>query len=82
MSKTPERPELMHEIYTFYGARFVSFFMEVGLMWVTTVALKWNYALMAFLVQFLIVAVNYVFSKVVVFRKKEEAPEQDRKTTE
>lgn len=76
MSKTTERSELLHELYTFYGARFVSFFMEVGLMWLTTVLLGWNYYLMAFLVQFLIVALNYVFSKLVVFRQKEKPEEQ------
>ncbi|MBR4201737.1 MAG: GtrA family protein [Oscillospiraceae bacterium] len=72
MSKTTERSELMHEIYTFYGARLVSFGMEVMLMWLTTVLLEWNYYLMAFLVQFLIVALNYVFSKLVVFKKGAE----------
>ena len=81
-SKVSGGAELWHEIYTFYAARLVSFGMEVFIMWLTTVVLKWNYVLMAFLVQFLIVALNYVFSKVVVFRKKEDTPEQGEKTTE
>ena len=76
MSKVSGGKELWHEIYTFYAARLVSFGMEVLIMWLTTVVLEWNYALMALLVQFLIVALNYVFSKVVVFRKKEDPPEQ------
>ncbi len=80
MSETTERSALMHEITTFYGARIVSFFMEVAIMWVTTVALKWNYALMAILVQFLIVAINYVFSKLVVFKKGSEQTEARKET--
>ena len=76
MSETTERAALKHEIYTFFGARLVSFFMEVVLMWWTTAVMEWNYYLMAFLVQFLIVALNYVFSKLVVFRKTEETEEQ------
>jgi len=47
---------------------------------VTTVALKWNYALMAILVQFLIVAINYVFSKLVVFKKGSEQTEARKET--
>lgn len=72
-SKTTESKDLWHEIYTFYAARLVSFGMEVVIMWLTTVLLKWNYNLMAILVQFLIVALNYVFSKLVVFKKGAEA---------
>lgn len=71
-SKTTEGKELWHEIYTFYSARLVSLGMEMAIMWLTTVLLKWNYLLMAFLVQFLIVALNYVFSKLVVFKKGAE----------
>ena len=69
MSRTETRAELMREVRTFFGARAVSFFLELGLMWLTTVHWKWNYYLMAFLVQFIILALNYVFSKLVVFRK-------------
>ena len=77
MSKTETKKQLWHELYTFYGARFVSYFLELGIMWLTTVRLKWNYVLWAFLVQFVILAINYLFSKLVVFRKGSKAePEQ------
>ena len=73
MSKTDTRAALLHEMWTFYAARFASLFIEMGLMWLTTVYWGWNYALMAFLVQFIILAMNYVFSKLVVFKKAEPA---------
>ncbi|MBQ5335068.1 MAG: GtrA family protein [Oscillospiraceae bacterium] len=76
MSKTENGADLMHEVRTFFGARAVSFFMELGLMWLTTAHWKWNYALMAFLVQFVILAMNYIFSKLVVFKKGASAEEQ------
>ena len=68
-SKTDTKKELFHELYTFYGARFVSFFLEMFVMWLTTAHWEWNYYLMSFLSQFIILAINYVFSKLVVFRK-------------
>ena len=77
MSKTETRAELMHEVRSFFGARAVSFFLELGLMWLTTAHWKWNYALMAFLVQFIILAMNYLFSKLVVFKKASPAAETD-----
>ena len=69
MSRTENRADLMRELGAFFGARGVSFFMELGLMWLTTAYWKWNYYLMVFLVQFIILAINYIFSKLVVFRK-------------
>lgn len=69
MSKTDTKAALLREMGAFYGARIVSYFMELGIMWLTTARLKWNYALMTILVQFIILAMNYIFSKLVVFRK-------------
>ena len=67
-SKTDTGKELFHELSTFYGARAVSFFLEVFIMWLTTSHWAWNYYLMSLLSQFIILVLNYVFSKVVVFR--------------
>ena len=68
MSKTDTTKELLFEIGTFVGARVISYFMELGIMWLTTAYWKWNYLLMTILVQFIILAMNYIFSKLVVFR--------------
>lgn len=78
MSKMETREAFLHELWTFFAARFVSYFMELGLMWLTTVYWKMNYALMAFLVQFIILAMNYVFSKLVVFKKQDETPQEEQ----
>lgn len=68
-SESTEKADLKHEISTFYGARLATLFLEWAIMLVTTTILMWNYTLMTVLVQFIILALNYVFSKLVVFRK-------------
>lgn len=77
MSKTDTKAALLREAGAFYSARIVSYFMELGIMWSTTVYLKWNYTLMTILVQFVILALNYVFSKLVVFRKGSGSAKQE-----
>lgn len=73
MSRTETKAALLREMSSFYGARLVSFFMELGIMWLTVTRFHWNFALMTVLVQVIILVANYVFSKLVVFRKKGSA---------
>ncbi len=72
MSKTNTSKALLYEIGTFASARATSFFMELGIMWLTTSYWQWNYILMTILVQFIILTINYIFSKLVVFKKGSE----------
>ena len=70
-SKTTERKELLREMGSFFGARALTFFLEVGLMELPVI-FHWGdagYIIMIFVSLFIILALNYVFSKVVVFRK-------------
>ena len=76
-----EKADLLHEAGTFFGARGFTFFLEWGIMLLPTI-FGWNYNVMVVLSQFIILALNYVFSKLVVFRKKPEMTEQAEKTTE
>ena len=73
-SKTTERSDLLREIGTFVGARVVTYFLEVGLMELPVI-FGWGdtgYVVMTVASQFIILALNYVFSKLVVFRKGSE----------
>ena len=73
-SKTTERGDLLREIGTFVGARVVTYFLEVGLMELPVI-FGWGdtgYVVMTVASQFIILALNYVFSKLVVFRKGSE----------
>lgn len=73
MSKTQTKAALLREMSSFYGARLVSYFMELGIMWLTVTRFHWNFAFMTVLVQVIILVSNYVFSKLVVFRKHGDA---------
>ncbi len=83
-SEAKEKGDLMHEILTFYGARGASFFMDLGLNELP-VLFGWSKkgAIIMFLLsQIIILAANYLFSKVVVFRKKDNASEKEVSPTD
>lgn len=70
-SESTKKDDLRHEMLTFYGARAVSGVLEMLLMDIP-VTFSWGKTgliLMMVISQFIILALNYVFSKVVVFKK-------------
>ncbi|MBP0967418.1 MAG: GtrA family protein [Oscillospiraceae bacterium] len=74
-SESTERSVVLREFSTFFSARGFTFFLEWGLMLLPTI-FGWSYNLMVILSQFIIFALNYIFSRLLVFRKKAETPEQ------
>lgn len=70
-SESTEKTDLVHEITTFFGARGFTFVLEWAIMLTPTI-FGWNYNLMVVLSQFIILALNYVFSKLFVFKKGAE----------
>lgn len=81
-SKTTEKNDLKQEMLKFYGARFVTFFLELGLKELPVI-FNWGKAgviAMIFISQVIILALNYIFSKLVVFKKgaaQQALPESD-----
>lgn len=59
---------LFKEITAFVGARLLSLGFEVVWMNVTTVVLKWNDSFCKIAAQFVIVVLNYIFSKLFIFK--------------
>ena len=57
------------ELAKFLGCRIGSGVMELFVMWLTVEVLFWNGNLMKILVSVLVVILNYVGSKLLVFRK-------------
>ena len=57
------------EMLRFFGCRGVSFFLDLGCMYVGVDLLHWNDMWMKLLSNVIVVLVNYVFSKVFIFRK-------------
>lgn len=60
------------EMLRFIGARGVSFFLDLGCMYVGVDLLHINDTWMKLLANVLVIIANYVFSKVFVFRKGRE----------
>ncbi len=65
---------ILKEIVSFFGARLLTLGIEMFIMWLFVTYLKMNSDIMVFIwtiaTQFIIIVLNYIFSKLIVFRKK------------
>lgn len=71
-SKTESKRQLFLEIFNFFKFRVISLFIDMALMIILVDFLSINDLIAKFLVQFIIVAVNYIFSKFFIFNKKDD----------
>lgn len=71
-SVTETRAALLREIMTFYGVRGISMLLDIGIMQLFYTILHFNYYATKVAGQFIILAANYLFSKLIVFRKRAE----------
>ncbi len=77
-SKTNTRKAFWREFFMFYAARLVTYFLELLIMelgnhyfaLVDGEIVTWRSLLVKILAQVIILVVNYVFSKLVVFKKE------------
>lgn len=83
-SETHTRAAFWREFYMFYGARLVTYFLELAIMelgnhFFATVngeIVTWRSLLVKILAQVVILVLNYIFSKLVIFKKKETAEKE------
>lgn len=61
----------------FYGARLATYFLELAFMSFTVRVLEQNEYVMKLIAQVFILIINYIFSKLVVFRKKDGEEKRD-----
>lgn len=78
MSKTDTKKELLYELGTFTGARVASLGIEAGFMAITVNLLHWNDVLMKIIAQVVVLIINYVFSKLVIFKKARENKDSEK----
>ncbi len=79
-SETNTKAAFWKEFFMFYSARFVTYFLELAIMelgnhFFATVDGKivtWRSFLVKIVAQIVILVINYVFSKLVVFKKREK----------
>lgn len=60
----------LYEFVKFVSARLVTMVIEVGGVWVMADVLHINDYIAKFLIQFIVLALNYIFSKLFIFTKK------------
>lgn len=58
------------EFIKFVSARMLTMVIEVGGVWLMSDVLHMNDYIAKFLIQFIVLALNYVFSKFLIFTKK------------
>ena len=61
---------LRREIPAFVGCRLATGMMDLMIMFICVDVLKWHAMLMKMLSNVLVILLNYVFSKLVIFKKK------------
>ena len=71
-SKTSGTKELMKEAISFYGCRVFFFFFEEAMLFILVKKLGINEYIIKVIAQVVIIIMNYVLSKVITFRKKDE----------
>lgn len=68
-SKSFEKKTLAKELISFLGARISTFFIDSALMFLLVTVMSVNEMISKILVQVIVVILNYVFSKLFVFKK-------------
>ncbi len=70
-SRTRGAAALLREMGSFFACRAVSFFLDIGIMWLTVDALGWPNMAMKIVSNVIIIVVNYVASKLFIFNRGE-----------
>ena len=75
-SKTHGTKELFKEIVSFVGCRLVTAVVEVVMMMVTVGFWKWNSILMKIITNIVVMILNFIFSKIIIFKKGNKKDEE------
>ena len=63
---------IMGELFSFAGGRVVTFLLQEGVVLLFFNLMKMNYYLVRIIAAVLVIILNYVISKLFVFRKKKD----------
>lgn len=69
-SKTSGLKELGKEIISFFNARIATLILETLFIWIVIDKLGFNDILMKIVSNIIVIILNYVFSKIFIFKKK------------
>ena len=69
-SKVNTKKGLLKEVLYFYGCRLATLVVDEGIMILTVDNLGWNAFLMKILANIIVIILNFIFSKILIFKKK------------
>lgn len=69
-SKAWTRKSVVHEIIAFAACRIITGGMDLVIMYVSVDLLGWNDIIMKAISNILVILLNFVFSKLVIFKRK------------
>ena len=70
--RSGSQQELAVEFAKFVGSRLFTMVVEVGTVWLFAEVLLWNALLGKAISQVIVIVLNYIISKLIVFRKTDE----------
>ena len=68
-SKADNIKKLIREIIYFYGCRLLTLAVDEGIMILTIDKLGWNALFMKILANIIVIILNFIFSKILIFKK-------------
>lgn len=77
-SKSFEKKLFLREFFSFIGARFFSYLLELGFMLLTVDVLLWNKFIMKLIAQVFVLVLNYIFSRFLIFKNKNKKDENEK----
>lgn len=75
-SKSNKAKVVLYEIISFFGCRALSGAIDVGLFFILVKVVCINDLISKCIIAVLIIILNYVFSKLIIFRKKNKSEEE------
>ncbi len=70
-SKSRAGNVLFHEIWSFFAARIATGLLDVGIMYLAVDVMHWNDTLWKLISNVIVIILNYVASRLFIFKKKE-----------
>ncbi len=74
-SKTNTAKELLKEIISFFGCRAFTGVLDVAFMYITVDVFNLNDMIMKIISNIVVIVVNYIFSKLIIFKKDKRKAE-------
>ena len=71
-SKSFDLKILRHELLTFFGCRLATGILDVAIMYVAVDLLSWNSVIWKLISNILVIVINYIASKLLIFNRKEK----------